>query len=118
MPRRFKNGTDGNLKIAYDAVKAASHPHHFLSVTSEGRTAIVSTRGNEDCHVILRGGKQPNFDAASVQAACQEAASANMACRLMIDMSMATPARSPRISCPSHESLQTRSPVVMRESLA
>jgi len=99
-PVGFKNGTDGNLKIAYDAVKAASHPHHFLSVTSEGRTAIVSTRGNEDCHVILRGGKQPNFDAASVQAACQEAASANMACRLMIDMSHGNSSKKPENQLP------------------
>jgi 3-deoxy-7-phosphoheptulonate synthase len=99
-PVGFKNGTDGNLKIAYDAVKAASHPHHFLSVTSEGRTAIVSTRGNEDCHVILRGGKQPNFDAASVEAACKDAAAANMACRLMIDMSHGNSSKKPENQLP------------------
>jgi 3-deoxy-7-phosphoheptulonate synthase len=99
-PVGFKNGTDGNLKIAYDAVKAASHPHHFLSVTSEGRTAIVSTRGNEDCHVILRGGKQPNFDAASVEAACKDAASVNMACRLMIDMSHGNSSKKPENQLP------------------
>ncbi len=102
-PVGFKNGTDGNLRIAFDAIKSASHPHHFLSVTAEGRTAIVSTRGNEDCHVILRGGKAPNFDAASVAAACQEAASANMACRLMIDMSHGNSSKKPENQLPVSE---------------
>ncbi len=86
-PVGFKNGTDGNLRIAFDAIKAASQPHHFLSVAKGGHSAIVSTNGNEDCHVILRGGRQPNYDAASVDAACQEAATAALACRLMIDAS-------------------------------
>jgi 3-deoxy-7-phosphoheptulonate synthase len=86
-PVGFKNGTDGSLRIAFDAIKAASQPHHFLSVTKGGISAIVSTNGNEDCHVILRGGNQPNFDAASVNAACNEAAEAALACRLMIDAS-------------------------------
>ncbi len=86
-PVGFKNGTDGNLRIALDAIKAASQPHHFLSVTKGGYSAIVSTNGNEDCHVILRGGKQPNYDAASLDAACKEAAAAALACRLMIDAS-------------------------------
>ena len=86
-PVGFKNGTDGNLRIALDAIKAASQPHHFLSVTKGGFSAIVSTNGNEDCHVILRGGKQPNYDAASLDAACKEAAAAALACRLMIDCS-------------------------------
>ncbi|MFA7504512.1 MAG: 3-deoxy-7-phosphoheptulonate synthase [Burkholderiaceae bacterium] len=86
-PVGFKNGTDGSLRIAFDAIKAASQPHHFLSVTKGGVSAIVSTNGNEDCHVILRGGHQPNFDAASVDAACNEAAEAALACRLMIDAS-------------------------------
>jgi 3-deoxy-7-phosphoheptulonate synthase len=86
-PVGFKNGTDGNLKIALDAVKAASNPHNFLSVTKGGHSAIVSTNGNEDCHVILRGGKEPNFDAASVNAACEQASAADMNCRLMIDAS-------------------------------
>ncbi|MEF9944755.1 MAG: 3-deoxy-7-phosphoheptulonate synthase, partial [Burkholderiaceae bacterium] len=66
-PVGFKNGTDGNIKIATDAIKAAQQPHHFLSVTKGGHSAIVSTLGNEDCHVILRGGKAPNYDAASVE---------------------------------------------------
>ncbi|MFA7665417.1 MAG: 3-deoxy-7-phosphoheptulonate synthase, partial [Burkholderiaceae bacterium] len=86
-PVGFKNGTDGSLRIALDAIKAASQPHHFLSVTKGGHSAIVSTNGNEDCHMILRGGKVPNFDAASVDAACREAAAAALACRLMIDAS-------------------------------
>ena len=66
-PVGFKNGTDGNVKIAVDAIKAASQPHHFLSVTKGGHSAIVSTAGNEDCHIILRGGKAPNYDADSVE---------------------------------------------------
>ena len=56
MPVGFKNGTDGNVQIAVDAIRAASQPHHFLSVTKDGQAAIVATRGNDDCHVILRGG--------------------------------------------------------------
>src|SRR5699024_2992782 len=71
-PVGFKNGTSGDVKIALDAIKASSQPHHFLSVTKGGHTAIFSTEGNADCHLILRGGKQPNFDAASVAAACKE----------------------------------------------
>jgi 3-deoxy-7-phosphoheptulonate synthase len=86
-PVGFKNGTDGNLKIAVDAIRTAHHPHHFLSVTKEGHSAIVSTLGNEDCHVILRGGKHPNYDAGSVDAACKELAAAGLAQRVMIDLS-------------------------------
>ncbi|KFB67040.1 3-deoxy-7-phosphoheptulonate synthase AroG [Candidatus Accumulibacter vicinus] len=88
-PVGFKNGTDGNIRIAIDAIRAAQSPHHFLSVTKAGRSAIVSTCGNEDCHVILRGGKEPNYDAAHVDAACREIAAANLAARLMIDASHA-----------------------------
>lgn len=88
-PVGFKNGTDGNVKIAIDAIKAASQPHHFLSVTKGGHSAIVSTSGNEDCHVILRGGKAPNYDAASVQDACDAIAKSGLAARLMIDASHA-----------------------------
>jgi 3-deoxy-7-phosphoheptulonate synthase len=88
-PVGFKNGTDGNIKIASDAIKAAQQPHHFLSVTKGGHSAIVSTKGNEDCHIILRGGKQPNFDAPSVEAACAELGKAGLAQRLMIDASHA-----------------------------
>jgi 3-deoxy-7-phosphoheptulonate synthase len=88
-PVGFKNGTDGNVRIAIDAIKAAQQPHNFLSVTKGGHSAIVSTNGNEDCHVILRGGKTPNYDAASVEVACQEIARAGLAQRLMVDASHA-----------------------------
>jgi 3-deoxy-7-phosphoheptulonate synthase len=86
-PVGFKNGTDGNIKIAIDAIKSASQPHNFLSVTKAGHSAIVSTGGNEDCHVILRGGKSPNYDADNVQAACAEISKAGLAAKLMIDCS-------------------------------
>jgi 3-deoxy-7-phosphoheptulonate synthase len=88
-PVGFKNGTDGNLKIAIDAIQAASKPHHFLSVHKNGQVAIVETKGNKDCHVILRGGKTPNYDAANVAAACKEIEAAKLACRLMVDFSHA-----------------------------
>jgi 3-deoxy-7-phosphoheptulonate synthase len=94
-PVGFKNGTDGNVKIAADAVGAASNPHHFLSVTKQGGTAIVSTTGNPDCHVILRGGKQPNYDAGSVAEACQVLAKAKLPARLMIDASHANSLKNP-----------------------
>jgi 3-deoxy-7-phosphoheptulonate synthase len=95
-PVGFKNGTDGNVKIAVDAIKAASQPHHFLSVTKGGHSAIVSTAGNEDCHVILRGGKAPNYDAASIAAASQDLAKAGLAQRLMIDTSHANSSKNPQ----------------------
>jgi 3-deoxy-7-phosphoheptulonate synthase len=88
-PVGFKNGTDGNIKIAADAIKAAQQPHHFLSVTKGGHSAIVSTKGNDDCHIILRGGKKPNFDAASVASACAELRASGLAEQLMIDASHA-----------------------------
>jgi 3-deoxy-7-phosphoheptulonate synthase len=99
-PVGFKNGTDGNVKIAIDAIKAASQPHHFLSVTKGGHSAIVSTNGNEDCHIILRGGKAPNYDAASVEAACKEIAAAGLASRLMIDASHANSSKKPENQIP------------------
>jgi len=95
-PVGFKNGTDGNVKIAVDAIKAAQQPHHFLSVTKGGHSAIVSTAGNEDCHVILRGGKSPNYDSASVVAAANELAKAGLAQRLMIDASHANSQKNPQ----------------------
>ena len=88
-PIGFKNGTDGNIKIATDAIQAAARPHHFLSVHKNGQVAIVETKGNKDCHVILRGGKAPNYDAASVAAACKELEAAKLESRLMIDFSHA-----------------------------
>jgi len=89
----FKNGTDGNVKIAVDALLAARQKHHFLSVHKSGQVAIVETRGNEDCHIILRGGKEPNYDARHVQAACAELAKAGLPERLMIDCSHANAAK-------------------------
>ncbi|WP_454006571.1 3-deoxy-7-phosphoheptulonate synthase AroG [Alcaligenes sp. Marseille-Q7550] len=88
-PVGFKNGTDGNIRIALDAIKAASQPHHFLSVTKGGHSAIVSTVGNTDCHVILRGGKTPNYDAENVEATSQAMVKAGMIPRVMIDASHA-----------------------------
>ncbi len=88
-PVGFKNGTDGNIRIAIDAIQAAARPHHFLSVHKNGQVAIVETKGNKDCHVILRGGKTPNYDAVSVAAACREIEAAKLDCRLMVDASHA-----------------------------
>jgi 3-deoxy-7-phosphoheptulonate synthase len=86
-PVGFKNGTDGNVRIAIDAIKAAQAPHHFLSVTKAGHSAIVSTTGNEDCHVILRGGSEPNYDATSVETVCRDLAAAGIPAKVMIDCS-------------------------------
>ena len=88
-PIGFKNGTDGNIRIATDAIQAASRGHHFLSVHKNGQVAIVQTNGNRDCHVILRGGKAPNYDAASVAAACKELEAAKLPATLMVDCSHA-----------------------------
>ncbi|HWU16531.1 MAG TPA: 3-deoxy-7-phosphoheptulonate synthase [Devosia sp.] len=94
-PVGFKNGTDGNLQIALDAVKSASQPHHFMAVTKTGRSAIASTTGNEDCHVILRGGKVPNYDAVHVEAAAQAAIKAGLPATIMIDASHANSSKKP-----------------------
>jgi 3-deoxy-7-phosphoheptulonate synthase len=99
-PVGFKNGTDGNIKIAVDAIKAASQPHHFLSVTKGGHSAIVSTNGNEDCHVILRGGKAPNYDAASVDAASKDLMASGLTALLMIDASHANSSKKPENQVP------------------
>ena len=88
-PVGFKNGTDGSVKVAIDAIKTAASPHHFLSVTKEGQSAIIATAGNEDCHVILRGGATPNYDAASVEDACKQLAKSGLTPKLMIDCSHA-----------------------------
>ena len=88
-PIGFKNGTDGNIKIATDAIQAAAGGHHFLSVHTNGQVAIVQTQGNPDCHVILRGGKAPNYDAQSVESACQDLAKAGLPQTLMVDCSHA-----------------------------
>jgi 3-deoxy-7-phosphoheptulonate synthase len=88
-PIGFKNGTDGNIRIATDAIQSASRGHHFLSVHKNGQVAIVQTNGNQDCHVILRGGKGPNYDAASVAAACKDLEAAKLHPSLMVDFSHA-----------------------------
>jgi 3-deoxy-7-phosphoheptulonate synthase len=88
-PVGFKNGTDGTLKVAIDAIGAASRPHNFLSLTKEGYSAIFATTGNDDCHIILRGGKEPNYDAAHVKQAIAELAAAGVQTRLMVDCSHA-----------------------------
>ncbi len=94
-PVGFKNGTDGNVRIAADAVKSASHPHHFMAVTKGGRSAIAATTGNADCHIILRGGNQPNYDEASVASAAAELARSGVSQRIMIDASHANSGKKP-----------------------
>jgi 3-deoxy-7-phosphoheptulonate synthase len=94
-PVGFKNGTDGNVRVAVDAIRAARAPHHFLSVTKAGHSAIVSTAGNEDCHIILRGGAKPNYDAACVDAAARSLAEAGVPARLMIDFSHGNSSKKP-----------------------
>jgi len=88
-PVGFKNGTDGNVRIAADAIRAARVPHHFIGVTKTGACAIVATSGNEDCHIVLRGGRAPNYDAASVDAACKLLGTAALTPNVMIDLSHA-----------------------------
>ncbi|MHC9085744.1 3-deoxy-7-phosphoheptulonate synthase [Luteimonas sp. RIT-PG2_3] len=94
-PVGFKNGTSGDVRIAVDAVGAASHPHHFLAVTKDGHSAIAATAGNPDCHVILRGGSQPNYDAASVDAAARLLVANGLPAGLMIDASHANSGKNP-----------------------
>ncbi|MFQ5660163.1 MAG: 3-deoxy-7-phosphoheptulonate synthase AroG [Gammaproteobacteria bacterium] len=88
-PIGFKNGTDGTIKIAVDAIRAASQPHHFLSLRKEGNSAIFETTGNQDCHIILRGGKEPNYDSESINKAAVELKDANLPARIMVDFSHA-----------------------------
>ena len=95
-PVGFKNGTDGNIRIALDAIRAAQAPHHFLSVTKDGHSAIVSTTGNEDCHIILRGGKNPNYDSENVAATAKSLAEAGIAARIMIDCSHGNSGKEPQ----------------------
>jgi len=94
-PVGFKNGTDGNVRIAIDAIRSASQPHRFLSYTKIGQSAIFTTRGNDDTHVILRGGKRPNYDADSVNQAAHELLKAGLPQRLMIDFSHANSRKDP-----------------------
>lgn len=88
-PVGFKNATDGGLQVAIDAIGAASRPHNFLSLTKEGYSAIFATTGNDDCHIILRGGKEPNYDAVHVKQAVAELKAADVQQRLMVDCSHA-----------------------------
>jgi 3-deoxy-7-phosphoheptulonate synthase len=94
-PVGFKNGTDGNVKIAVDAVGAAAHAHHFLAVTKDGRATVAATAGNPDGHVILRGGKKPNYEAAEVAAACALLEKSGLEPRLMVDASHANSSKQP-----------------------
>lgn len=94
-PVGFKNGTNGNVQIAVDAVSSASHPHHFMAVTKDGRSAIAATAGNKDCHIILRGGREPNYDADSVNEACAIAVKSGLNPAVMIDASHANSAKKP-----------------------
>ncbi|KLN97137.1 3-deoxy-7-phosphoheptulonate synthase AroG [Moellerella wisconsensis] len=88
-PVGFKNGTDGTIKVAIDAINAARSPHCFLSVTKWGHSAIVKTTGNPDCHIILRGGKEPNYSAEHVSAVREGLKKAGLAESIMIDFSHA-----------------------------
>ncbi|ACI55284.1 3-deoxy-7-phosphoheptulonate synthase [Rhizobium leguminosarum] len=94
-PIGFKNGTDGGVRVALDAILAASQPHHFPAVTKDGQAAIASTRGNEDCHIILRGGKQPNYEATDVEAVVGEAVKLGVTPRILIDASHANSSKDP-----------------------
>ncbi|MBY4588926.1 3-deoxy-7-phosphoheptulonate synthase [Rhizobium redzepovicii] len=94
-PIGFKNGTDGGVRVALDAILAASQPHHFPAVTKDGQAAIASTKGNEDCHIILRGGKQPNYEAADVEAVVGEAVKLGVTPRILIDASHANSSKDP-----------------------
>lgn len=94
-PVGFKNGTDGNIKVAVDAIGAANHPHHFLSLTMAAQSAIFSTSGNEDAHIILRGGKEPNYDAESVGKTAAALKKAGVPDRIMIDFSHANSRKQP-----------------------
>jgi 3-deoxy-7-phosphoheptulonate synthase len=94
-PIGFKNGTDGKMRIAVDAIHAAARPHVFMSLTKEGHSAVFSTTGNADTHIILRGGKRPNYDAESVQIAAEEMQSSGLAPKLMVDFSHANSRKDP-----------------------
>lgn len=109
MPVGFKNGTDGDVQIALDAVRAASHAHHFLSVTKQGVSAIVTTRGNDACHIILRGGKgRPNYDGASVEQAATQLEAAGLGGHVMVDCSHGNSGKDPQQQIPVAEALATQ----------
>ncbi|MCB1743064.1 MAG: 3-deoxy-7-phosphoheptulonate synthase, partial [Gammaproteobacteria bacterium] len=95
-PIGFKNGTDGTVQIAVDAVRAARHPHAFLALTQDARSAIFQTTGNEDTHIILRGGTEPNYDARSVAEACEQLSKASLEPKVMVDFSHANSSKQPQ----------------------
>ena len=95
-PVGFKNGTDGGVKVATDAIQAAQSAHAFMGMTKMGQAAIFETRGNQDCHVILRGGKAPNYSAADVDAACQLLKAAGLREQVMVDVSHANSSKQHR----------------------
>ena len=94
-PIGFKNGTDGNVQVAIDAILAARAPHNFLGIHKNGHVAMVRTSGNPDCHLILRGGRTPNYDSASVEAACAALAKGDCMPSLMVDCSHANSSKQP-----------------------
>ena len=94
-PVGFKNATNGDIQVAIDAIKSAAHPHHFLSVTKQGHSAIFQTAGNGDCHIILRGGSHPNYDMFSVDDASALLSNAGLPSRIMIDASHANSRKNP-----------------------
>jgi 3-deoxy-7-phosphoheptulonate synthase len=89
----FKNATNGTIKVAVDAIRAAGQPHHFLSLRKEGNSAIYATTGNTDCHVILRGGKEPNYDAGHIEQTAADLEKAGLPARIMVDFSHANSAK-------------------------
>jgi len=95
-PIGFKNGTDGNVRVAIDAILSARSPHNFLGIHKNGHVAMIRTGGNPDCHLILRGGRTPNYDSASVAAACAALTQSDCAPAVMIDCSHANSARQPQ----------------------
>ncbi|MCX7627214.1 MAG: 3-deoxy-7-phosphoheptulonate synthase [Methylophilaceae bacterium] len=107
-PVGFKNGTDGNVRIAVDAIVAASQPHHFLGVTKSGNAAIVATRGNQDGHLILRGGTGPNYDASSIDAACKALQAAGLMPRVVVDCSHANSRKKPELQLTVASDLATQ----------
>jgi len=92
-PVGFKNGTKGSIQIAIDGIGAGNNPHHFLSVTKFGHSAIITTKGNEDCHIILRGGSEPNYSAEHVNATAKQLAAAGVNEKVMVDFSHANSAK-------------------------
>lgn len=99
-PVGFKNGTDGATQIAVDAIRAAAHPHHFLTMRKEGNSAIYSTTGNTDCHIILRGGRQPNYSARHVDRVAGDLVAAGLPVHIMVDLSHANSRKQPARQIP------------------